>query len=104
MACTGAGAASDKKGRREATIINDAADFDACEAWAKAAEEGLTLIETVSQTGFQYVYQWNSGGVKGKESDAQQPPKVMGKAPRVFQLQPQKGVSMGYYRSAEGAA
>ena len=152
----GVGSGKGKK-RRLSSAVNAAADLTPEEARAKAAEEGLTLIEANTQTGFLYVYLWNSGGgSKAKEGgeaasassttavaatheqqqeppttttqeqpplatqepapqqlqEAQpQPPQPQqasaastAKAPRVFQLQPQKGVSMGYYRSAEGAA
>ena len=93
-----------KKKRRAAAIANEAADLTPEEAKQKAAEEGLTLVEAHTQTGYLYVYLWNSGGSsKLKEGETSQG-KMPGKAPRVFQLQPQKGVSMGYYRSAEGAA
>ena len=105
-----------KKKRRPPAPTNDAADLTPEEARAKAAEEGLTLIEANTQTGFLYVYLWNSGGAasklnKGEGVDAAaaaaaaaQAKIATGKAPRVYQLQPQKGTSMGYYRSAEGAA
>ena len=45
-----------------------------------------------------------AGGTAGAATSTAIVPAAGGKCPRVFQLQPQKGVSMGYYRSAEGAA
>ena len=101
---TGEGTGSGKKKRRAAAIANEAADLTPEEALQKAEEEGLTLIGAHTQTGFLYVYLWNSGGAAKKEGGEAPQPKLTGKAPRVFQLQPQKGTSMGYYRSAEGAA
>ena len=112
--------AEGKKKRRPPTIANDAADLTADEAIQKANEEGLTLIANNTATGFLYVYLWNSGGstktakspgLEGSAAVISPPPpghvlhKPTGqKPPRVYQLQPKKGTSMGYYRSAEGAA
>ena len=70
-----------KKKRRPATVANDAADLTPEEAKQKATEEGLTLIEANTQTGFLYVYLWNSGGAsKAKEPSEGQ--KAPSKAPR----------------------
>ena len=77
--------------------VTDASDFLPEEAVAKAAEEGLTLVSARSETGYLHVYLSAKGGKAPAATSA-------GKPPRVYQLQPKKGISHGYFRSAEGAA
>lgn len=120
-----------KERKRKANApANDAMDLTGEEARCVAEAEGLTLIETPqTQTGFLYVYFWGKTNAGGKAhevveqspiQDVQEPAtssstavvgasqpgggKITTGVTRRFQLQPQKGNSLGYYRSAEGAA
>ena len=83
--------------RKRKAPVTDASDFLPEEAVAKAAEEGLTLVSARSETGYLHVYLSAKGGKAPAATSA-------GKPPRVYQLQPKKGISHGYFRSAEGAA